>query len=221
MTLRDPDGKPYSDKWIRDIVLNFMVAGRDTTATLLTWTCYLLAKHPKIMQKAINEVSSLNGQELTYENISTLKYIDYILKESLRLFSPVPGVARYAMKDDVLPGDNTIIKAGLRVKYWSYFLHRNPKYWDDPLTYKPERWENQTAIMKHSYQYLPFHSGPMSCIGRKMAELEAKVLLVQLLQNFTFEILPEHPYKPFLGIITNCIGGCPLFVKPQTKPNVK
>jgi len=214
MSLRDSDGKPFPDKWIRDIILNFMLAGRDTTATLLTWTSYFLAKHPRVLDKAIKEVELLKGEDPNNGNIKNLQYIDYILKESMRLSAPVPGVGRFALKQDVLP-DKTVVPAGMRVKYWTFYLHHNPKYWDNPLSFTPERWEDQTSIIKHSYQYLPFHAGPMACIGRKMAELEAKTLLILMLQNFTMEVDPKHSYNPYLGLITNCEGGCPLYLKKR------
>jgi len=211
LCLRDTNGNPFPDKWIRDIILNFVIAGRDTTATLLTWTSLLLAQHPEVMEKAIEEVKLLKGNDPTYESLKQLTYIDYIIKESLRFYSPVPGVSRFAQKSDVFP-DNSVVRAGVRVKYYSFFLHRSPKYWDDPLLFKPERWVDSKSIIKHSYQYLPFHGGPMSCIGRKMAELEAKTLLVLLLQNFKFKVVPNTQYLPSLGLITNCKGGCPLYL---------
>jgi len=216
LCLRDADGKQFPDKWIRDIVMNFIIAGRDTTATLLTWTSYLLAKHPEVAEKALEEIKSLKGEDLTYNNIKNLKYLDYIIKESLRLYAPVPGVRRSPLKPDVLP-DNTKVSTDTRLKYMTYFLHRSPKYWDDPLLFKPERWANQKEIIKHSYQYLPFHGGPMSCIGRKMAELEAKTLLIIILQNYKFELDSNAKYLPFLGIITNCEGGCPLYLKGRNE----
>jgi len=137
-----------------------------------------------------------------------------VIKESLRLYAPVPGVTRYAEKADVFP-DGTKILPRTRVRYYSFYLHRSPKLWDDPMEFKPDRWDNQSAIVKHSYQYLPFHGGPMSCIGRKMAVLEAKCMLIVLLQNFDFKSIPSHPYQTFLGITTGCEGGCPLILSPH------
>jgi len=212
MSLRDVENKPYSDKWIRDIIINFMIAGRDTTATLLTWTTYILATHPDIKRTLKKEISQL-GKTPTFETISDNIYLDNIIKESLRLYAPVPGVSRNAEKDDILP-DGTKILAGTRVRYYTFYVHRSPQYWDEPLEFRPDRWNNQADIIKHSYQYLPFHGGPMSCIGRKMAVLEAKCMLVLLLQNFDIETVPNHKYDTFIGIITNCEGGCPILLKP-------
>jgi len=214
MSLRDADGKPYPDRWIRDIIINFMIAGRDTTATLLTWTTYLLASHPQILQEVIKEISPLKGKTLTYHNISNLHYLENVLKESLRLYSPVPGVARFAEKDDIFP-DGTPIKAGTRVKYHSDYLHRHPKYWVNPLTFDPDRWKNPS--LDNSYQYLPFHGGPMSCLGRKMAILEAKCMLILLLENFEIEPCPTHKYQPRGGLINTCKGGCPILLKVVSK----
>jgi len=212
MSLRDTDGKSFPDKWIRDIILNFMIAGRDTTATLLMWTFYLLGKNPSVLEKAIEEVNILKGKPPTTESMQPLKYLDNVLKESLRVRAPVPGTTRVAVKPDVLP-DGTKVPAGVRVKYWAYFMHRDPKYWDEPESFKPERWTNP-KVLRHSYQYLPFHGGPMSCLGRKMATLEAKVLMIMILQKFRLETLDNHAYKPFIGIITNCVGGAPMRVIP-------
>jgi len=210
-----PQTMPYPDKWIRDIIINFMLAGRDTTATLLTWTTYLLASHPDIMKRVIEEISTLKGQPPTYDDISRFQYLEFVLKESMRLYSPVPGVARWAEKADILPGGNIAIPAGTRVRYHSFFLHRDPKYWDDPLVFKPERWQNQASLIKHSYQYIPFHAGPTACLGRKMAILEAKCMMILLLQNFELEVIPQHSYTYFTGITTSCEGGCPILLKPR------
>jgi len=217
LCLRDADGKPFPEKWIRDIVMNFLIAGRDTTATLLTWTSYLLAKHPEVTEKLMEEIRSLKGEDPTYEKVKNFTYLDYVIKESLRIFAPVPGVSRWPVKRDVLPGDNTVVTPDTRLKYMIYNMHRSPKCWDDPLVFKPERWAKQKDIIKHSYQYLPFHGGPMSCIGRKMAEWEAKTLLVQLLQHYTFGIDSNAKYSPYLGIITTCDDGCFLYLKPHSE----
>jgi len=211
MNLRDEDGKPYPDKWIRDIIVNFLIAGRDTTATLLTWTTYLLAKHPDIRKKLLDEIKELD--EHTFQKINKLEYLDWVLKESLRLYAPVPGVSRTALNDDVLP-DGTRVPAGTGLRYHALHVHRSPRYWDQPLSFIPERWKDQASIIKNSYQYIPFHSGPMSCIGRKMATIEAKCMLILFLRTYDLETVPNHSYELFSGIITNCDGGCPILLKP-------
>jgi len=190
-----------------------MIAGRDTTASLMTWMCYLLATHPAVLDKLVEEVDTLKDKTLTEPIINNLKYLDYVVKETLRIRSPVPSVQRGVFADDILP-DGSKLKSGVRLRYWTYFFHLSPKYWDDPQSFKPERWINQKDTMRNSYQYLPFHSGPMTCLGKKLAEIEAKTMIILILQRFRLSVVPGHTYDPFLSITTLVQGGCPMFVTP-------
>eukprot|EP00005_Dracoamoeba_jomungandri_P012948 CAMPEP_0174275028 /NCGR_PEP_ID=MMETSP0439-20130205/59605_1 /TAXON_ID=0 /ORGANISM="Stereomyxa ramosa, Strain Chinc5" /LENGTH=326 /DNA_ID=CAMNT_0015367101 /DNA_START=1080 /DNA_END=2060 /DNA_ORIENTATION=+ len=193
MALRDDDGKPPSDVHIRDMIMNFFIAGRDTTATLLTWTFYLLSQHPEQEQTLVDEIDHvLAGKEPQHpEDFSTTKYLHNVLDESLRLYPPVPLDGRSCKNDITLP-NGLSIPAGSTVNYSSWVTHKSPLYWDNPLKFDPDRFDrpyNKDA-------YLAFHIGPQLCLGRAMAYLEAKILTSVLLQRFTLRLAEGHKVEP-------------------------
>ena len=134
-----------SDKNLRDVILNILIAGRDTTANALSWAFYRLCIHPEIQLKIRQEVSEvLNSKDsnrsgfLNYEKVSALKYTEAFVMEVLRLHPSVPKEAKTVLKDDVLP-DGTVVKRGDVVCFLPWAMGRDPKLWDDPLEFKPER----------------------------------------------------------------------------------
>eukprot|EP01126_Amoeba_proteus_P058997 TRINITY_DN7676_c0_g2_i4.p1 TRINITY_DN7676_c0_g2~~TRINITY_DN7676_c0_g2_i4.p1 ORF type:complete len:465 (+),score=80.99 TRINITY_DN7676_c0_g2_i4:206-1600(+) len=209
--LQDADGQPFPKKWIRDIMINFAIAGRDTTALLLTWATYCMMVFPGVQEKAREDVLSNvpPEEEISDDHLKKMKYIDNLLHETLRFFPSVPITSRIAHQDDILPG-GIKISAGTSVTYSQYFLHHNPLYWDKPEEFLPERWEKQE--MKHPFQYTPFHAGPMQCLGRHMAHIEAKILLTSLLRRFKFELVPNQKIIPTMGIVATAHPGMKVVV---------
>eukprot|EP01126_Amoeba_proteus_P002233 TRINITY_DN1069_c0_g2_i3.p1 TRINITY_DN1069_c0_g2~~TRINITY_DN1069_c0_g2_i3.p1 ORF type:complete len:401 (+),score=64.30 TRINITY_DN1069_c0_g2_i3:573-1775(+) len=212
-SLRDEKGEKYPKKWLREILINFLIAGRDTTALLLTWSTYLIVSHPRVYFKVKEELSRVLSSDTdpTDEEISQLSYLKHCLKESLRLYPSVPFTGRSAMADDVLP-DGTIIKNGDRVVYHQYHLHRNPKYWSDPDEFIPERWEDKD-VLKHPLQYTPFHAGRMSCLGQHMAFLEAQTMSALLFHSYDLTLVPNQTIVPFYGIVMPAKNGILFTVK--------
>jgi cytochrome P450 len=158
----------YSNDELRDFVMNFLIAGRDTTAAMLTWTFYLLSKHPEVEERVLKEIRDVLGDDLpNWNNIKALKYTKNVLQEALRLFPPVPVDGYTAYSDDILPGGYAMRKGG-EIYYCSYVLHRNPKYFPNPDEFIPERWDTP---LPHPFCYVPFHSGPRTCLGKEMVKL--------------------------------------------------
>eukprot|EP01102_Stenamoeba_stenopodia_P016561 TRINITY_DN57_c0_g1_i1.p1 TRINITY_DN57_c0_g1~~TRINITY_DN57_c0_g1_i1.p1 ORF type:complete len:496 (-),score=123.72 TRINITY_DN57_c0_g1_i1:44-1531(-) len=187
MTKTDEHGKRlYDEEGLRDFVMNFLIAGRDTTAMTLTWCFYLLSQNPEVEKKMIEEMESILGPspanpedtsrgepEIDWENLKKLKYVKAVLYETLRLFPPVPVDGYQACKDDVMPGGYFIPK-GTVVLYSAYTLQRHPDYFPEPEKFKPERFEN---TQPPAYSWVPFHGGPRLCLGQEMAIIEAKIFL--------------------------------------------
>jgi len=205
-TLVDPSTTGYK-KFLRDIILNFAIAGRDTTACLLTWTIHCLNQHPEFMQRVKKEIETVLGDKEipSSTDLQKLSFLSNVLSETLRLYPSVPGVGRFAIKDDILP-DGTVVKAGDFVTYLNYSLGRNHHYWKDPLVYNPDRWDKKSD-MKHPFQYLPFHAGPMQCLGRHMALNEAKGFLCLILRKYSFIENPKKPILPYFGILLPAKNG--------------
>eukprot|EP00043_Microstomoeca_roanoka_P025193 m.7910 g.7910 ORF g.7910 m.7910 type:complete len:494 (-) comp5332_c0_seq1:233-1714(-) len=190
MALRDEQGNALDETRLRDVVMSFVIAGRDTTANCLTWVFYELFKNPDCctkLQAAIDEVTQ--GDEPTYEAVhEKIPYVHHVVKETLRLHPSVPKDVKTAVNDDVLP-DGTKIKAGTNVVYMPWVMGRLDELWEDALTFKPERWENTTAT---HFKYTAFNAGPRLCLGMNMAYLEAQFLIVMLLQKYNINVLPDQ-----------------------------
>eukprot|EP01126_Amoeba_proteus_P052089 TRINITY_DN6265_c0_g1_i2.p1 TRINITY_DN6265_c0_g1~~TRINITY_DN6265_c0_g1_i2.p1 ORF type:complete len:457 (-),score=79.32 TRINITY_DN6265_c0_g1_i2:146-1516(-) len=205
--------KPESKKWLRDIIANFAIAGRDTTATLMTWTVYCLVKNPEVLEKVKKELFDVLGPSdskiPTVSDLNNMQYLGYVLSETLRLYPPVPFTGRFARKDDVLP-DGTHVPANSLVMYSAYFMGRDPESWTDAEKFIPERWQDQRM---HPFQYVPFHAGPMQCLGRHMALREAKTLLSLLLRRYSFSLNPGQAVNPDVGILLSVENGLHLTVE--------
>ncbi len=178
------------DNLIRDQLLTMLIAGHDTSTALLSWTIYLLGKHPTIMQQAQAEVRAVLGdQPPTLDTLRNLPLLDRIIDESLRLYPPIHLGSRLAAQD--LEFNGYVIPAGTRVMYSIYVTQRMPEYWDAPDEFHPKRFAPD-APKPAPYTYLPFGGGPRNCIGAAYAQVEAKVILARILQQRTLTLLPRR-----------------------------
>ncbi|KAE8377117.1 cytochrome P450 [Aspergillus bertholletiae] len=174
---------------IRDELMNVLLAGRDTTASLLSNMFFMLAKNPRIWNKLREEVASLEGRAPTYEQLRNLTYLKYCMNESLRIHPVVPSNARFAINDTVLPvgggpdGKSPVfVPNGSIVAYSVYTMHRREDFYGpDANEYRPERW----ADLRPSWEYLPFNGGPRICVGQQYALTEAGYVTVRLAQQFS------------------------------------
>ncbi|KAH8684611.1 putative cytochrome P450 alkane hydroxylase [Tricladium varicosporioides] len=178
-------------KQLRDELLNILLAGRDTTASLLSHTFHVLARRPDIWNKLRAEVEELGGKTPDYETLRDMKYLKYVLNESLRLYPVVPSNARFANRDTILPvgggpdGKSPImIPKGAIAAYSVFSMHRRTDiYGPDAETFRPERWAPEEGL-RPGWGYLPFNGGPRICIGQQFALTEASYTIVRLLQEF-------------------------------------
>ncbi|KAJ3373747.1 Protein kinase alk2 [Kappamyces sp. JEL0680] len=185
---RDDDGNALTDEQMIDQVVNFLIAGRDTTAQALSWTLYCLSHNPGVVPKMREEYQTLVGESdiPTYDQVKQLKYHKAVMNETLRLYPSVPKNIKLAVKDDVLP-DGTRIQAGQLVSWNPYAMGRSDRIWKDPLHYSPERWLNGQTYSQ--YEYPAFNAGPRICLGKTLAELQGVLVLSTLFQHFDFHIV--------------------------------
>ncbi|KFY10203.1 hypothetical protein V491_07770 [Pseudogymnoascus sp. VKM F-3775] len=189
---------------LRSQIINILTAGRDTTACLLSWTFFLLTRHPQVLQKLRVEISKLNGNiDLTRTSLRNMKYLQNVLKETLRLYPPVPVNARTALRTTVLPTGGgpdrkspVLIPKGSSVAYSVYTMHRRPDlYGMDAELFRPERWDEQMALSQNEtdskWGYLPFNGGPRICLGMDFALTEAAYTVIRIIQRFPTIKLPE------------------------------
>ncbi|RLN73479.1 hypothetical protein BBO99_00009391, partial [Phytophthora kernoviae] len=187
------DESYFDPTYLRDIVVNFIIAGRDTTAQALSWFFYCLNQNPQVEEKIRQEISSklpnLRQGECSpsMDDVSELVYVEAALKETLRLYPSVPSVSKEAVHDTVL-SDGTFIAAGTLAALPMYALGRMPHVWGpDATEFKPERWidpSTRKIISVSAYQFIAFNAGPRLCLGKNLAMLEMKLIVASLLSKY-------------------------------------
>jgi len=188
----DAIAEQYTDKTVlTDQIMNILLAGRDTTAELLTFTMWFLSRHKRVLQKLRAEVLKYLGEDTrpTWEIIKNMVYLKYVLNETLRLLPVVPTNTRSARFRTTLPrgggpdGKSPIIlEEGQHVHYTVFSLHRRKEaYGEDAEEFNPERWEN---LRVGAWDYLPFNGGPRICLGQQYALIEASFTVIRILQRF-------------------------------------
>lgn len=192
------DGKPLSKEDVREEVDTFMFEGHDTTAFSILMTLYLLADHQDIQTLARNEQKDIFGSNkeanATLQDFNEMKYLDLVIRESLRIFPSVAFVGREVTEDIEYKGN--IIPKGTVASIFIYGINKDRDYHEKPDEFIPER--HLTSNGKH-FSYIPFSAGPRNCIGQKFAMLEMKSVISKILRNF--ELLPAIPvYKPILAM---------------------
>jgi len=187
-----------NDGLIRDQLLTMLIAGHDTSTALLAWSLYLLGKHPVELARVRAEVDQIVGrQPPDLESVNRLERMDYVTKEALRLYPPIHLGNRRAAVDLEFKGYQ--IPAGTRVVYSIYLSHRQERYWPDPHRFDPERFSAEQAQARPHYVYVPFGGGPRNCIGLAFAQVEVKIVLARILQNFDLELDNTTKVHPHMG----------------------
>ena len=184
---RDEDGSRMSDKQLRDECMTLFLAGHETTALNLSWTWLLLSQHPIVAAKLSRELADVLGDRpATFDDLPNLRYAGHIIAESLRLYPPAWSMGREAREDVEIGGYR--ITRGEQVWFCPWAIHRDPRWFDDPEQFRPERWEGDFAKSLHRYAYFPFGGGPRLCIGQAFAQMEAVLLLATLARSFRLEV---------------------------------
>ncbi len=178
------------EKQLLDEVKTLMLAGHETTSLVLSWTWYLLSQNPEAEAKLHDELHRvLGGRTPDFSDISRLPYTEMVLKESMRLYPPIPVVTREALDWDEIGGYE--IPPGTQVEVSPFVTHRHPDFWKDPENFNPQRFvpggEHDSSVLS----YIPFMEGPRGCVGEQFAMTEAVLILATLAQQFTLRLLPE------------------------------
>ncbi|XWS28383.1 hypothetical protein CRYUN_Cryun25bG0064100 [Craigia yunnanensis] len=201
-------------KFLRDIVISFILAGKDSTSTALTWFFWLINGHPRCVRLILDEVATL--ESFNYDELKKLNYLHAALSESLRLFPPVPINSRLTVDDDVWP-DGTHVGKGWFADYSVYAMGRMEKVWGpDCREFKPERWLDDDGIFQplDQFKFSVFHCGPRMCLGKDMAYVQMKTIVVALMREFeiiavdggaTAEKMMVPPYT--LSLLLKMKGG--------------
>ncbi|ORX47795.1 cytochrome P450 [Hesseltinella vesiculosa] len=224
MNASNAEGIPLNNEELRDIVLNFIIAGRDTTAQALSWCFYMLTLHPRVEQKLFEEIQEHIRDEhfqdaaSIYEVIkSKMVYAHAVFYETLRLYPSVPLNQKYALNDDVWP-DGTVIKKGDYVVWSPYASGRNVKNWGlDAQQWRPERWITADGDLRRESQgqWPAFHGGPRVCLGQHLATLEALVAIIMLVRKYRFHLQPGQDVTYQISLTLPMKNGLKLSVEKR------
>ncbi|GFQ08839.1 cytochrome p450 704c1, partial [Phtheirospermum japonicum] len=218
LQLTDTDTDP---KYLRDIILNFIIAGKDTTATTLSWFVYMLCKNPLVQEKVAKEIEHATDSNevtknisefaasLSEESLEKMHYLHAALTETMRLYPAVPVDPKISMSDDTLP-DGFHVNKGDMVAYQPYAMGRMKFIWgDDAEEYKPERWIDENGCFKPEspFKFTAFQAGPRICLGKEFAYRQMKIFSAVLLRFFVFKMSNERQIVKYRTMINLHIDG--------------
>lgn len=201
---RYEDGKPMEEEQLVDELLILFTAGHETTSNALTFAAQLIAKHPEVQEKIINEIDAFTTQDLM-QSLKESPYTQAVVEESMRLYPPAYFIDRVNIEDEYFAGMS--FPKGSSLLFSIYEIHRDPTFWEDSLQFKPERF---IGVPKNQYSshYFPFGAGPRMCIGNNFAMYEMVIAIQTLVSNFkimhktsAIEITPLITLKPKNAIL--------------------
>jgi cytochrome P450 len=214
MSAKDEDTREQmTNRQLRDEVMTLVLAGHETTANALTWTWYLLSKHPDVARRLADEVHEVLGDRTpTLADLPRLKITNAILQESMRLYPPVWAFERQALEPDTLRGF-PIAKDAI-VGFSPFVIHRHPAHWDNPEGFDPDRFLDARAERRHRYAYLPFGGGPRQCIGNGFAMMEAQIIVAMIAQRHRLELVCGERVEIDPTVTLRPKSGVHMLVKP-------
>ncbi|RZC81528.1 hypothetical protein C5167_044092 [Papaver somniferum] len=220
--LSEIPGSNLTDKILRDAVINFLLAGRDSTASTLSWFIYMIMMNPNVAEKIYMELIAFEENQakemiaydprdpkcftekltqfaslLNYDSLGKLPYLHATITETLRLYPAVPQNSKGVLEDDNLP-DGTKVRAGGVVNYVPYAMGRMVYNWGpDAIVFNPDRWFNKEGSFESAspFKFTAFNAGPRTCLGKDSSYLQMKITLAILCRFFDFHLIPNHPVK--------------------------
>ena len=199
LAAQDEDGAGMTDRQLRDEAMTLFIAGHETTALALTWTWALLSRHAAVEEALLAELREvLDGRSPTVADVRGLRYAEAVIKESMRLYPPIPVVARRANRDVEIGG--YLVPSGTQLVMCPWIVQRDARYFPAPETFDPSRWLGDATEGLPKFAYFPFGGGPRKCIGTAFAMVEATLLLATIAQKFRLQA--DGPVVPEASIVT-------------------
>ncbi|KAL3728844.1 hypothetical protein ACJRO7_033431 [Eucalyptus globulus] len=205
-----------NDKFLRDMIMNFMSAGIETTGSTLTWFFWALSMNPSVEMRIREEIRSVipkEEQNLMVFNISEhmhkMVYLHGAICESLRLYPPIPLLPKCPTNPDVLPSGHKV-DPGAKIVVHMYAMGRMKSIWgEDCLEFRPERWILERGGIRHqpSYKFVAFNAGPRTCLGKDVAFTQIKMVAATVIHNYEVHVVEDHPVRPSNSIILHMKHG--------------
>jgi cytochrome P450 len=188
-------GARMTDRQVRDEAMTLFMAGHETTAVALSWTWYLLARHPEVEARVAEELRTvLGGRAPTLADLSRLTYTERVVTESMRLYPPAYVMGRQATRPTEVAG--YLVARNVIVVIPTWIVHRDARWFDEPEAFRPDRWADERTRSLPRYAYFPFGGGPRQCIGNAFAMMEAVLLLATIAQRCRLALVPGQRVTP-------------------------
>jgi cytochrome P450 len=205
----DPDTR-RRQRGLRDQLVTMLLAGHETTASTMSWTWYLVGRDPDVAAKLHREATQVLGtRRPDFDDLARLPYTTMVIQEAMRLYPPVWGLPRKALAADEIGGYR--VPAGADVMICPYTLHRNPAFWPEPDSFRPERFAPSAPPPGHRYAYIPFGAGPRVCVGSHLGMMEAVLITAMVAGRFRFGLAGASP-EPEPNLSLRMRGGFPVRV---------
>jgi cytochrome P450 len=193
LAARDDEARPMSDRQVRDEVMTLMLAGHETTALALSWAFMLLGQNPDAERRLHEELTTvLSGRNPTAADIPALRFTEAVINETMRLYPPAYTTGREAIRETQVGGNRLPKRGVVLVAQW--VTHRDGRWFDEPDSFRPERWLDGLAKRLPRGAFYPFGLGPRKCIGADFAMLEATLLLATIAQRWRFDLVPGQTF---------------------------
>ena len=213
----DLDGCPMRPAAVRDEVVTMFLAGHETAAAAVCWALDLLAGHPDVRRRLVEELDGVCGDALpSFEDLARLPYLDKVLLETYRLYPPTHAIGRTVVQPcsvggvRLAPGDEIIIPT------WA--IHRSARHYEDPTAFRPERWTPEAVSILPRFAYLPFSGGPRICIGQALVTMEDALIVGSIVKRFDFDLVESERARPREGLtlLRGAHGDTPLRLRART-----
>lgn len=213
---RDETGRPaVGERQLRDELMTLLLAGHETTATALTWTWYLLARHPEVERRLHQEVDRVLGGSLPgAADLARLDYTRRVLAEAMRVYPPAWVLGRLAIGDYEVAGYR--FPPGTLVLVSQWVLHRDPRFFPDPERFDPERWTEPERAARPKFAYFPFGGGPRGCIGEPFAWMEGVLVLATLARRWRLRLARDGPVALQPSVTLRPQGGMPMILEARS-----
>jgi cytochrome P450 len=210
----EDDGAGMSDQQLRDEAMTLVLAGHETTALVLSWSWYLMAQHPDAEHRLWAELDQvLAGRTPTVDDWPRLKFTEMIALEAMRLYPPAYVIGREAIADCVIGGYG--VPRGTTVLMPQWVVQRDPRFFDEPERFRPERWGEERIKSRPKFAYFPFGGGPRVCIGQQFAMMELVLILATIAQKFRFRLQPGAKVTPQPTFTLRPVPGIPGLIEAR------